>query len=90
MLSLLMDIKNNRVRGGAARCVVLSTGTISWLRSVEAPAAALQGLSWPKLLSPAKKVRPCGCPHPLRTTNRSLSDQVVDIRADQIIKFGLH
>ena len=58
MLSLLMDIKNNRVRGGAARCVVLSTGTTKWLKAAEAPSAALPGLTWAKLLSPSKKARP--------------------------------
>lgn len=60
MLSLLMDIKNNKVRGGAAQCVVLTAGTTKWLKSVDAPAVALQGLSWGKLLSPSKKVRICG------------------------------
>lgn len=56
MLSLLLDIKNNRQRGGGAGAVTLTAGTQKWLKSVGAPAVALHSLSWDKLLAPDKKV----------------------------------
>lgn len=55
MLSLLMDIKNNRLRGGGSSNVVLTGGTTQWLKAVNASAVALHGLSWQKLLAPNKK-----------------------------------
>lgn len=58
MLSLLMDIKNNRVRGGGSSNVVLTAGTTKWLKAAGAPAVTLHGLTWEKLLAPNKKVMP--------------------------------
>jgi len=56
MLSLLLDIKNNRQRGGGGGAIALTAGTTKWLKSVGAPAMALTSLSWDKLLAPSKKV----------------------------------
>lgn len=56
MLSLLLDIKNNRQRGGGGGAIALTAGTTKWLKSVGAPAMALTSLSWDKLLAPNKKV----------------------------------
>lgn len=55
MLSLLLDIKNNRQRGGGAGAVTLTAGTQKWLKSVGAPTVALHSMSWDKLLAPDKK-----------------------------------
>lgn len=56
MLSLLLDIKNNRQRGGGGAAIALTAGTTKWLKSVGAPTMALTSLSWDKLLAPNKKV----------------------------------
>ena len=58
MLSLLLDIKNNRQRGGGGGPVALTGGTTKWLKSVGAPSVALHNLSWDKLLAPNHKVCP--------------------------------
>lgn len=56
MLSLLLDIKNNRTRGGGGGVVALTAGTQKWLKLVGAPAVTLHSLPWDKLLAPDKKV----------------------------------
>lgn len=61
MLSLLLDIKDNRQRGGGAGAVALTAGIQKWLKSVGAPAVALHSLSWDKLLAPIKKVQHWHC-----------------------------
>ena len=57
MLSLLLDIKNNRQRGGGGGAVTLTAATQKWLKSVGSAAVALHSLPWDKLLAPDKKVR---------------------------------
>ncbi len=61
MLSLLLEIKNNRQRSGSGRAVTLTTGTAKWLRSVGAPSIALHSLTWTKLLAPDHKVSDACC-----------------------------
>ena len=55
MLSLLLDIKNNRQRGGGG-AVSLTAATQKWLKSVGSASVVLHSLSWDKLLAPDKKV----------------------------------
>ena len=56
MLSLVLDIKNNKkrdkVNGPAA---VLSPGVVGWLKQCHVQRVQLKGLTWQKLLSPQKK-----------------------------------
>lgn len=57
MLSLVLDIKNNKRRdraGGPA--AVLSPGVVAWLKQCRVGQVQLKGLTWEKLLSPKKKV----------------------------------
>lgn len=57
MLSLVLDIKNNRRRDRASGpAAVLSSGVISWLKQCHVGQVQLKGLTWEKLLSPNKKV----------------------------------
>lgn len=58
MLSLVLDIKNNKKRdraGGPA--AVLSPGVVTWLKQCHVGQVQLKGLTWNKLLTSNKKVR---------------------------------
>ncbi len=61
LLSLVLDIKNNRQRkAGAAAATtreLLPSGVFKWLREAKAEGVQLHGVSWAKLLAPNKKVR---------------------------------
>ena len=58
MLSLVLDIKNNKRRDRAnGPAAVLSPGVVTWLKQCHVGHVQLKGLTWQKLLSPNKKVR---------------------------------
>lgn len=58
MLSLVLDIKNNKRRDKASGpAAVLSPGVVTWLKQCHVGHVQLKGLTWQKLLSPDKKVR---------------------------------
>ncbi len=57
LLGLVLDIKNNRKRPGAATTrELLPTGIFKWLRESGAEAVQLRSVTWAKLLAPNKKV----------------------------------
>lgn len=61
LLSLVLDIKNNRQRsqgtgGPLTISSVLSAGLLKWLRTCGTDEAALKNLSWQTVLQPNKKV----------------------------------
>lgn len=57
MLSLVLDIKNNKRRDKASGpAAVLSPGVVAWLKQCHVGHVQLKGLTWQKLLSPKKKV----------------------------------
>lgn len=57
MLSLVLDIKNNKRRDKASGpATVLSPNVVSWLKQCHVGHVQLKGLTWQKLLSPKKKV----------------------------------
>lgn len=57
MLSLVLDIKNNKRRDKASGpAMVLSPGVVSWLKQCHVGHVQLKGLTWQKLLSPKKTV----------------------------------
>ena len=68
MLSLVLDIKNNKRRDRAAGpAAVLSPGVVTWLKQCHVGHVQLKGLTWQKLLSPHKKASAalpllCICP----------------------------
>ena len=58
MLSLVLDIKNNKRRDKAnGPAAVLSPGLVTWLKQCHVGHVQLKGLTWHKLLSTQKKVR---------------------------------
>ena len=58
MLSLVLDIKNNKRRDKASGpSAVLSPGVVTWLKQCHVGHVQLKGLTWQKLLSPHKKVQ---------------------------------
>lgn len=60
LLSLVLDIKNNKQRNrGSTVSVssVLSAGVLKWLKSTNIEEVQLRNLSWAKVLQPKKKVR---------------------------------
>lgn len=61
LLSLVLDIKNNKQRNkGAAVSIqsVLSAGVLKWLKGTGMEEVQLRNLSWAKVLQPKKKVAP--------------------------------
>ena len=57
MLSLVLDIKNNKRRDRACGpAAVLSPGVVAWLKQCHVGQVQLKGLTWQKLLSPSEKV----------------------------------
>lgn len=61
MLSLVLDIKNNKRRDRASGpAAVLSPGVVAWLKQCHVGQVQLKGLTWEKLLSAKKKVS-LGC-----------------------------
>lgn len=64
MLSLVLDIKNNKRRDKASGpAMVLSPSVVSWLKQCHVGHVQLKGLTWQKLLSPKKTVRECPSQH---------------------------
>ncbi len=64
LLSLVLDIKNNKQGNkGAAVSIqsVLSVGVLKWLKSTGMEEVQLRNLSWAKVLQPKKKVGPHPC-----------------------------
>ncbi|KAL3133156.1 hypothetical protein ABBQ38_007050 [Trebouxia sp. C0009 RCD-2024] len=56
MLSLVLDIKNNKRRDRASGpAAVLSPGVVAWLKQCHVGQVQLKGLTWEKLLSAKKK-----------------------------------
>ena len=59
MLSLVLDIKNNKRRDKASGpAAVLSPAVVTWLKQCHVGHVQLKGLTWNKLLTSSKKVRP--------------------------------
>ena len=57
MLSLVLDIKNNKRKDKAnGPAAVLSPGVVAWLKRCHVGHVQLKGLTWQKLLSSSKKV----------------------------------
>ncbi len=58
MLSLVLDIKNNKRRDKASGpAAVLSPAVVTWLKQCHVGHVQLKGLTWNKLLTSSKKVR---------------------------------
>lgn len=60
LLSLVLDIKNNKQRNKSSAVSVssvLSAGVLKWLKSSGMEEVQLRTLSWAKVLQPKKKVR---------------------------------
>lgn len=58
MLSLVLDIKNNKRRDKASGpAAVLSPAVVTWLKQCHVGHVQLKGLTWNKLLTSNKKVR---------------------------------
>lgn len=59
MLSLVVDIKNNKRRSGrdAGPPAVLPPAVLAWLKTAGVADVCLRNLTWPKLLRPDKKAR---------------------------------
>lgn len=58
MLSLVLDIKNNKRRDKASGpTAVLSPAVVTWLKQCHVGHVQLKGLTWKKLLTSSKKVR---------------------------------
>lgn len=75
LLSLVLDIKNNRQRKEGASAVttrdLLPSSVFKWLREANAEAVQLHAVSWAKLLGPDKKVRVQFPTRPLNCTLRN-------------------
>ncbi|CAL8471329.1 g10871 [Coccomyxa elongata] len=88
LLSLVLDIKNNKQRNkGAAVSIqsVLSVGVLKWLKSTGMEEVQLRNLSWAKVLQPKRKglwwlplAAEAGAVGPLPGTSGALADAAGD------------